>query len=172
LLLAVCIGGTAVARDLANEDRTIAVRFSDGSVERYVVRYQAKLDSTIWEDGHPAEPLKGRFTDTRRCHWRANAAIEREACLTSRSGESFCRGQYSRILNTNVANQGAAGWSLRTGVHPENCGAARPRAQAEIDALERSTVASMRSVIDADQPVLQAEFRSKMSNVVDVREVR
>jgi hypothetical protein len=156
------------AQEIGHDERTVQVRYQDGSVERYAVNYTAHFESNIWETGKPSTMFHP--IDDRQCHWTARGYIQRDACLTSHSGTPFCNGNWKRIYDRPVVNRGG-GWSISNGMHPENCGMARDRANQEIDDARQQTLADMPSVVEADRDALRHDL-AQDGTIVDLQEVQ
>jgi hypothetical protein len=121
----------AGSAEVVKEDtRPLFVRYSSGDSERYVVKWTGSLESNHWEDGHPAIPLEGKFTDTRQCHWTINTQIVRKLFLINKVGEQFAKENLTTVLSLGSANQGSD-FKL-TQLRPENCGDAEARYQSDL----------------------------------------
>ena len=70
-------------------ERTFRVRYKDGVVELYKVRWVATRELSSREHGGPAEPAKFKFVDDRRCEWNINGGIIRTVSLVTRNGKEF-----------------------------------------------------------------------------------
>jgi hypothetical protein len=69
---------------LQQDAKPITASYESGAVEHYVVRWTGLREVNHREDGHPSEPLKGWFTDTRQCRWEIDSRIVRRAYLRKR----------------------------------------------------------------------------------------
>ena len=141
-------GSAAAAESIGTESLGFAIIYSDGARENAVAKYQALLDSTRWETGHPAMPLRGRPTDTRQCHWRVTAYVQRDICVISRRFGEKCEGEWRKVFD--VTESGSGQRMSFTRIQGENCGKAAGKIDAQINALRGQVISQMHSVMQSD----------------------
>jgi hypothetical protein len=168
-ILGALVSAPIIAEVVADDTRLLKVQYSDGAVETYSVHYVANFSSEIHEEGHPSIPLRGWLTDTRQCHWSFNGSIDRQACLVNHGGRTICPAELSRVYHDESAQRGAGGWSFAQGVHPENCGEARPRAQQDVESHRQALINQMPAIIQQDREVLRSQL-SQDAQIVSLTE--
>jgi hypothetical protein len=99
-------------------------------VERYVLHWSGTVNDNHYEDGHPSEPFKGWFTDTRQCHWTITSRIARTVSLVNHNGEPFQRTELAVPLSLSFANKGSD--FVLLDLAPENCGKAQARYESDL----------------------------------------
>lgn len=165
ILVSFCFTTEGHTETLQSMEDTYIVKYSDGTVERYLVKYSAQYDSSWSEDGHPSDLSKGWIEDTRKCRWDATSRIERQACLVSRSGQTFCHANLHRIYSQNTTGKGSD-FQLTT-LHPENCKAAEARRTSDFANVKNNVISVMPEVTNQDRASVVEDFK-KMAEVVEV----
>lgn len=155
----------AQSEDLGEKSDTYKVVYKDGNSERYIVKYLAKLDTSWSESGHPAIPLKGWPTDTRQCHWSSSSRVERQACLVSRAGQTFCDSGLTRVFSENKTGQGNDFKLLD--LAPENCGKAAARRDSDFNNARTNVLAVLPAVAAGDRDAVKADL-ARLADVVAV----
>jgi len=115
---------------LQQDAKPITVLYKSGEVEHYIVRWTGSRDIDHHEDGHPSEPLKGWFTDTRQCHWSIDSRIVRKVYLLNHNGQEYAQEELTTPLVENFANKGSD--FVVTALRPENCGDADARYRSDV----------------------------------------
>jgi hypothetical protein len=118
------------AQVLQQDAKPISVTYTSGEVEHYIVRWTGSREVDHHEDGHPSEPLKGWFTDTRQCHWSIASRITRKVYLLNHNGQEYAQEELTTPLVENFANKGSD--FVLTQLRPENCGDANGRYQSDL----------------------------------------
>jgi hypothetical protein len=129
-ILTCLIVGICYADVLQTDSKPITVTYKSGEVEHYIVRWTGSRDVDHHEDGHPSEPLKGWFTDTRQCHWSINSRITRTVYLMNKNGQEFAQQELTTPLVENFANKGSD--FVLTQLRSENCGDADARYKSDL----------------------------------------
>jgi hypothetical protein len=168
-IVAACVG-IAHSDPVQDTTRHFLVKYSDKSAEMYVVHYKGDLDVEHHEDGHPSEPLNGWIIDTRQCHWRIDAKITRQVCLTSKSGQEYCNGNLSIVWEIAKNNKGTDlnVWTLR----PGNCGDTQARFSGDVDNARDTLMQQMPDRIDKDRSEIVAALKSLAVQPLTVSEVK
>lgn len=154
-----------IAETLRSSEATYRVKYKNGVVERYLVRYTAELDTSWREDGHPAVPSRGWFRDTRQCHWSTSGRIERNVCLVSNAGHTFCQSNLQRVFTASTAGQGSP--FVLTQLAPENCGDTAARRESDFTNARNTVIAAMPGVMASDREAVRTDFRN-LGEVVEV----
>jgi hypothetical protein len=115
---------------LQQDAKPITVSYESEAVEHYVVRWTGLRDVNHREDGHPSEPLKGWFTDTRQCFWEINSRIVRRVYLLNHNGQQYAQEELTTPLAENFANKGSD--FVLTQLRSENCGDADARFRSDV----------------------------------------
>jgi hypothetical protein len=153
------------AETVQTKERTFAVKYKDGTIERYKVTWFANLEVEVHEDGHPAVPLSGQFTDTRQCHWSTSSHIERQVAMINKVGQSFAQSALSKSYASDFTNQGSAFVVLN--FRSENCNDASARRNSDISNARANLNNIFPGIVDADLSRLKAEVKSN-ADVVNI----
>jgi hypothetical protein len=167
-LLAIVVPGivqNANCETIQTKERTFAVKYKDGTVEHYKVSWVATLDVEVHEDGHPAEPFNGWFTDTRQCHWSTAAHIDRQVAMINKVGQSFAQSDLSRTYRSDFTNKGSDFQVF--GFRPENCGDSAGRRNSDINDGRKNLMNVFTGLVDADLVKLKADVKAN-AEVVEV----
>jgi hypothetical protein len=95
----------AHAEVVQTAERTFRVRYKDGVVELYKVRWVATREMSSREHGGPAKPLEGKLTDDRRCEWNIDGGITRTVSLVTRNGKEFVNADKTKVFNADFRNE-------------------------------------------------------------------
>lgn len=147
------------------KERTFAVKYKDGTIEHYKVSWVATLDVEVHEDGHPAEPFNGWFTDTRQCHWSIAAHIDRQVAMINKVGQSFAQSDLSRTYRSDFTNKGNEFQVF--GFRPENCGDSAGRRNSDINDGRKNLMNVFPGLVDADLARLKADVKAN-AEVVEI----
>jgi hypothetical protein len=136
-------------------------------VEKYLVHWLATISYKKGEDGHPAEPLKGWLTDTRKCHWTIQSEVLRKLYYINAEGQPATYIGASRIFHSGFGNQGSD--FVLTQLRPENCQDEGAVARYMSDLHDARTAVSKKfaSVIVEDRKQLAREL-GKLPHVANV----
>jgi hypothetical protein len=156
LLVAVCaafpLAGWADA--VNQKERTYSIKYRDGSVERFKVKWQALRDMEVHEDGGPST-----FThpiDDRTCHWSINARVERRVYMVNRLGQEFGLDALTRAYNSDFTNQGAS--FMLVGLRSENCNDARGRRESDWNNAAANLNGRFGAITEGDYQSLKNEI--------------
>jgi len=145
------------ADEVQSKERFLTVKYKDGAIERYKVKWQALRDMAVREDGGPAKPLEGKFVDDRRCHWDINARIERRLFIIARSGQTFAKEDAFRSFNSDFTNQGSS--FLLIGLRSENCNDAAGRRNSDWNDARTHLLGAFERIANADFENVKADMR-------------
>jgi hypothetical protein len=164
--LSLCFGMVAAQAEVAtSKQRAFTVKYKDGTIERYNVSWAAIYDGEVHEDGHPAIPLQGWFTDTRQCHWSISSHIDRRVAMINKVGQSFAESNLSKTYNSDFTNKGSD--FMVVGLRSENCGDSRPRRESDISNAKANLLNVFDGLVEADLLRLKSEVKSN-GEVVEV----
>ena len=152
-----------IAEQVGEQDQSYIAKFDDGTAERYIARYTGVLNNVINESGHPSEPLKGWFTDTRQCHWQITTEIVRQWCLVSKTGAQFCDGSFKKVWSTLKSGQGSD--LVVFDLAPENCGSARLRYNSDVNDLKNKVSSQISNIVKSDIDTLSDEMKNQLKAV-------
>ena len=158
------------AEEVISKESFFLIKFSDGAVEHYLVRWSGHARTDMREDGHPAVPAKGWFTDTRQCHWTVNGSITREVWLMSRSGRRFRADDFQKIYEKGKHNKGSDFVVIK--LRSENCGDARTRRESDHNDMKNRVRADFPGTVVADLEQVKKDFKSDLEAVVEVEEIK
>jgi hypothetical protein len=161
----VCVTLNMFAETVQSKDRTFAVKYKDGTVEHYKVTWVATLDTEVHEDGHPAEPFNGWFTDTRQCHWSLSSHIDRQVAMINKVGQEFAQSSLSRTYRSDFTGKGSDFQVF--GLRPENCNDAADRRNSDINDARKNVSSVFPGLVDADLVKLKADVKAN-AEVVEV----
>lgn len=160
--------GLAVASTAAwGEDETVGMRqksflvtYADGSRETYVARYRALVSYRKWQTGEASKPMSGHLFDDRQCHWDITTQVDRDVCLTSKSGQQFCQGALSRVYGTSKAGKGNDFVLLK--LHPETCGDAEGRYNSDVNDAKNAVSGALDGVMQNDLEQVSSDLSSQL----------
>jgi hypothetical protein len=152
----VAVAAYADENTVGSRQKSYTVDYGNGNKEIYVVKYRAVVSNSKSEDGHPSEPLKGRPTDTRQCHWNIETSIVRDVCLVSASGQQFCQGSLTRVYGTSFSGKGSDFKVLA--LRPENCGDADARYRSDLNNAQNNVQSALSGVADNDVKIVEADL--------------
>lgn len=168
LFRATLLFGIAVASTSAfAEDETVGARqksfqvtYLDGSKETYVARYRALVSYRKWQTGEASKPMSGHFIDDRQCHWDITTQVDRDVCLTSKSGQQFCQGSMSRVYGTSKAGKGSDFVLLK--LHPETCGDAEGRYNSDVNDAKNAVGGALDGVMQNDLVQVRQDLANEL----------
>ena len=166
ITLATVVSFGAYAGEVTQTDsKPITVSYTVGADEHYIVRWAGTIDIEHHEDGHPSEPLKGWFTDTRQCHWAISSRITRRVFLLNRNGQEYVQEELTTPLTQNFANKGSD--FVVTQLRPENCGDAEGRFQSDVADSKKHMHDVFQQVVTSDFAVVSSTMKGwpKVKNV-------
>jgi hypothetical protein len=144
------------AETVAVHERPFVVRHADGGLERYLARWTAIAEFSVREEGGPAEPLKGKFTDDRRCHWSSVGKIERQVFIARKGGQLLDDPDKRRLYTTDFANDGST-FSVNT-FRPENCNDAAARRDSDFNNTRAHLRSALSRTAERDLATLRNEY--------------
>ena len=139
-------------------ERTFRVRYKDGVVELYKVRWVATRDMSSREHGGPAKPLEGKFTDDRRCEWSINGGITRTVSLVTRNGKEFINADKTKVFNSDFRNEGTS-FDLTT-LRPGNCNDTAARRDSDYNDARQKLLEAMGPIVSNDFEAVKREYRA------------
>jgi hypothetical protein len=143
----------------------VSVTLNSGAVEQYLVHWLGTVASNKFEEGHPAEPLKGWFTDTRQCHWSIQSEVVRKVYYVDQNGQASTENAVSTVFHSGFGNQGSD--FVLTRLRPDNCGDSAARYQSDVNDAQMAVAGKFASIINEDRIRLAEELR-KLPHVVNV----
>lgn len=146
LLLTMGFNQNVFSEVIGERTRSFIVKFADGGSERYVAKYIGKVNLNKWESGKPS--TWDHPVDTRQCHWTIESYVERESCLASKTGETFCKGELNRMFGTSFTNKGSD--FVVTGLRRENCGNAESRYQSDVSNAKNTVNDLLGRILEED----------------------
>jgi hypothetical protein len=155
----------AVAEDVQSSERLFAIKYKDGTLERYKVRWVAYANMDVREDGHPAVPLKGWITDTRQCFWTITSHIDRRVYLLNKLGQEFSAQDLFRTYNTDFTNKGSDFVVLK--FRSENCGDCAARRDSDFNNAKTNLRSVYDNAVKIDLDKLKADAKAN-AEVVSV----
>jgi len=153
------------ARVIRQQAIPVSVTLDSGAVEQYLVHWLGTVASNKFEEGHPAEPLKGWLTDTRQCHWSIQSEVLRKVYYVDQKGQASTENAVSTVFHSGFGNQGSD--FVLTQLRPENCGDSAARYQSDVSNAQMAVARTFTSVINEDRIRLSEELR-KLPHVVKV----
>jgi hypothetical protein len=166
LFVLLAVAFASFAEDVARDERLFRVKYSDGSVEKYRVRWDAVAEFSTREEGGPAKPLEGKLFDDRRCYWSSNGRIERRVFLLNRAGKEFENRDKYLAYNTDFQNEGSS--FLITGFRSENCNDSQARRESDFNNTRNHLRQALPGMVDADFKKVLADYRQDAETVVEV----
>ena len=157
MLVLSCTAAWAQSNVVQTAERTFRIKYKDGVVEQFKVRWAGIIENTTREDGHPAIPEKLWFTDTRQCHWTATGRVERHVMLISRGGKEFEDTNKFQVHRSDVQNKGSD--FVLTNLRSENCNDARSRRESDFNNVQTMLIAKFGGITAADFMNVIAEFK-------------
>jgi hypothetical protein len=136
----------------------VSVTLDSGVVEKYLVHWLGTVASTKSEEGHPSEPLKGWFTDTRKCHWSIQSEVVRKVYYVDQKGQASTDNGVTRVFHSGFGNQGSD--FVLTQLRPENCGDSAARYQSDVNDAQAAVATKFHSIIMEDRERLAEELRT------------
>ena len=146
LMLFAC---TATAEQLGTQERSFRVKYKDGTVELYKIRWIASRSINTVEEGEPAKPLEGKPFDTRRCRWNIDGGIMRRVLLVNKSGQEFAHDALTKVFTADFRNEGSS-FVLLNGGRPENCNDAAPRRDSDFADAKRKIMDAFSATVEHD----------------------
>jgi hypothetical protein len=161
---------SATGGEVQRKDRFFKIRYKDGTVERYGVRWVAFVDVNVREEGGPAvlDRFPPKLIDDRRCFWDITSRIERQTRLISKRGEEFVAPTLFKTYVNDFRNQGSS-WVV-TNFRSENCNDARARRESDEANARTSILGLFNGIVDADIEQLKSEFKADAQVVSVVAE--
>lgn len=156
--------------EVAQQDRSFRVRYSDGSQERYLVTYRGLVKLNAHESGGPAVPEKFKFIDDRQCHWSINSRIERTVYLIHRSGRQIPYEKLSIRWQVPFTNKGSD--FVLTQLRSENCNDAWSRFLSDAENARARVRAELPDVLQGDTQTLQKAMSDELNGEVIVERGR
>jgi len=147
-ILGLVLIGVCYADILQQGSKPVAVKYKNGNVEHYVVKWTGTRTIDHHEDGHPSEPLNGWLTDTRQCHWSISSQIIRKVYLLNQNGQEYAQEELTTPLVENFANKGSD--FVLTQLRSENCGDANARYQSDVNDSTKHMSDAFPGVVDSD----------------------
>jgi hypothetical protein len=157
------LGGAQVVRQDAVP---VEVTLDSGVVEKYLVQWLGTVGSSKVEEGHPAEPLKGWFTDTRQCHWSIQSEVLRKVYYIDHDGQVSTDDAVSKVFSSGYGNKGSD--FILTQLRPENCNDAAPRYASDLGNAHSAVADRFSTVIVEDRARLVNEL-SALPHVANVK---
>jgi hypothetical protein len=158
LLCAVALTVTASAEVVSSAERSFRVKYRDGTVELYKVRWVATSELSTTEHGGPAKPLEGKFVDDRRCQWSIDGGITRSVSLVTRNGKEFINADKTKVFNSDFRNEGTS-FDLLT-FRPGNCGDTAARRNSDFADAKRATTAALAPTVARDFETVKREYQT------------
>lgn len=149
------------AEEIGTQTRTYRVQYSDGATENYSVIYHGIVEPKKWQTGKPSttfHPL-----DTRKCHWTIETYVTREACLVSRGGQQFCKGQATRVYGISFAGKGSDLQLER--LHPENCNDANARYNSDVTDAKAAVNSLLRDITRTDGDEVKDDLMTSLKAI-------
>jgi hypothetical protein len=157
-LLCSIAGALSFAETVQSKERTFTLKYKDGTIEHYKVTWLANLDVEVHEDGHPAEPFNGWFTDTRQCHWSVSSHIVRQVAMINKVGQTFAQSSLSKSYANDFTNKGSDFMVL--GFRSENCNDAADRRNSDINNARANLNNIFEGIVAGDLSRLKDEVKS------------
>lgn len=142
------------------------VKYKDGTLEHYLATWNGTVRNEWHEDGHPAEPLNGWFTDTRQCHWMITGEIVRQVSLINKLGQQFNESVLSKTYNSQMMNKGTD-LNVLT-LSPGNCGSTQARMSSDVSGVEQRLLKVFPTITATDL----ADLRKNVSSNAEVIRVK
>jgi hypothetical protein len=143
----------------------VSVTLDSGAVEQYLVQWLGTVASNKVEEGHPAEPLKGWFADTRKCHWSIQSEVSRKVYYVDKDEHPSTENAVSTVFHSGFGNQGSD--FVWTRLRPENCGDSAARYQSDINDAQTAVASKFGGIINEDRIRLSEEL-GKLPHVAKV----
>jgi hypothetical protein len=156
--------------EIIQQDRAFQVKYSDGSLERYVATYRGFVTQNAHESGGPAVPADFKFVDDRKCHWKINSRIERIVHFAHRSGRQMVYEKLSVRWQIPLTGQGSDFMLL--GLRSENCNDAWPRFESDTNNARQLVRSEFSKYIQADTDALKMALSSELNGEVLVERGR
>ena len=155
-----CLMGpaAALAEVVQAKERTYAVRYKDGAVERYKVAWTANVTTTVREQGGSPVPYQGSV-DNRKCSWSIATTIDRTVSLATRQGAALALPGMSRTFREDFRNPGTE--LVVTGTRNESCKEATAQREGAIAEARGALRALFEPLTEADLQNLKREAQSK-----------
>jgi hypothetical protein len=158
LTVVLAVSSGLLADTAGSAERTFRVKYRDGTVELYKVRWVASRDMAVNEEGGPAKPFEGKFVDDRRCRWSINGGITRTISLVTRNGREFINADKTRVFNSDIRNEGTS-FDLFT-LRPGNCNETAARRDSDFNDVKRSLVEALAPTVARDLETVTREYQS------------
>jgi hypothetical protein len=162
-VLTISMPAISHAEVVQTAERTFRVRYRDGAVELYKVRWVATRDMASREHGGPAKPFEGKFVDDRRCEWNINGGITRTVSLITRNGKEVINEDKTRVFNSDFRNEGTS-FDLAT-LRPGNCNDTAARRDSDYNDVRRQLTEAIGPTVSNDFETLKREYLTDGANV-------
>lgn len=145
----------ALSQEVVQEEESFfLVTHSDGSRERYAVKWAGTLTARRWETGGPSLPFQGKFVDDRQCHWTIDALVTRRLFLLNAAEERFERPGDTTVLRVSFRNQGSS-FSFET-LRGQNCNDAARQFDGDRKSAGEAIRTDFGGVVDRDRQSVEA----------------
>lgn len=150
------------SEELHADTRVFRVKFTDGNLVTYRVRWSGRMDAWVREDGGPATLLKP--WDDRRCFWGATGVVLRQVSVVI-AGQDYEKRDLAQVFKQAHAGEGSE-FKL-VNLRPENCGDCQPRRESDFENIRSAVNDNLQTVINSDLENVKQALRS-LGDVVDV----
>jgi hypothetical protein len=99
--LSLCMAASlgAAAEVASTKEKSYIVKYTDGTAERYTVKWTLNLATSRKEEGTSFVPYQGASNDNRRCTLSVASSVERTVSLVTRLGQAIPLPGMNRSLN-------------------------------------------------------------------------
>lgn len=158
LLILIVVTATVFAEVVSTAERSFRVKYKDGTVELYKVRWVASRDMSVTEHGGPAKPLEGKFVDDRRCEWRIDGGITRTVSLVTKNGKEFVNTEKTKVFHSDFRNEGTS-FDVLT-LRPGNCNDTAARRNSDFADVQRVLLAALGPTVSHDLDTVKREYQA------------
>jgi hypothetical protein len=160
--------GSAWAADevVAKDSKPFPVKYNNGTAEKYIAEWSATVSVDKSESGGPAEPLKGKLIDDRKCQWTIITTVVRRLYLTNPAGELFEKKDLATPPAVKFANQGADFKLLQ--LRPESCGDTNARFESDVKDARNAVKTQLPGIMNSDAAIVKTTLKG-WPNVTDVQ---
>jgi len=151
---------SASAEAIGTKERTLAIKYKDGAVERYRVAWTANLVTASRDEGGSFVPYQGAV-ENRRCSWSIASTIERTVSLATRLGPTFPLPGLGRTIKGDPRRPD--GESVVSGTVNETCKHKDAAARRESDTRKArdAVMGAFDQFIESDLDTFKREVQSK-----------
>lgn len=156
--LCASLSHAALAEVVQTKERTYAVKYKDGAVERFKIAWTVDVTSTFREQGGSPVPYQGSVNNF-KCSWSIATTIERTASLATRLGPAFPLPAMTKTFKRDFQNPGS-GELVVEGSRNESCKDAAPQRESAIAEARASSRALFERLTEADLESLRKETQA------------